>query len=106
MSQKVSGLHPKPRFQNSQCSSKRVAVIYIYFTCMPLSNFRNHCPFSPFSDSCLSKTSMKTWDEESYIEELHVIPTKFRNKLLSFHCRKIAIAQNYERESNLTQRAS
>ena len=63
MSQKLSDLHRKPRFRNSQ----------------------NYFPFSPFSDNCLSKIRVKTWGEESYIEELHAIPAKFRNKLFSFH---------------------
>ena len=72
---------------------------------MSLSDFQNHSPFSPFSDSCLSKIRMKTWGEEPYTEKLRAIPTKFRNKLLTFHCRKIAIAQNYERETNFTQKA-
>ena len=42
MSQKLSGLHSKPRFQNSQCYSKSVAVICIYFTHMSLSSFQNN----------------------------------------------------------------
>ena len=67
---------------------------------MHLSNCQNHFRFGPFSDSCLSEIRIKTWGEESYIEELHAIPTKFRNKLFSFH-----LAQNYERKTNLIQRA-
>ena len=42
-------------------------------------------PFNTLSDSCLSKTRVKTWVEEPSIWELHAVPTKFRNKLLSFH---------------------
>ena len=57
-----------------------------------------HFPLSPSSDSCLSKIHMKTCGEESDIEELFAIPTKFRNQLLLFHYHKIAIAQNYERK--------
>ena len=72
---------------------------------MPLSNFENYFPFNPFSDSCPSKIRVKTWSDKSYIEELHAIPTKFKNKLLLFHYRKIAITQNYERKTNLIQRA-
>ena len=44
--------------------------------------------FNPFSNSCLSKIRMEIWVEESYIGKLHAVPTKFRNKLLSFHCLK------------------
>ena len=62
-------------------------------------------PFNPFSNSCLSKIRMKIWVEEPYIGELHAVPTKFRNKLLSCHYLKKAIAQNNEREINLIQRA-
>ena len=105
MRKKFSGLHAKPCFQNSQCSSKPVAVICIYFTRILVSNFQNHSLFNPFSDSCLSKIRVKTWIEEPYIGDLHAIPTKFTNKLLSFHYRKIAIAQNNERETYLIQRA-
>ena len=61
---------------------------------MTLSNFQNHFSFSPFSDSCLPKIRVKTWSEESYFEEFHAIPRKFRNKLLLFHnrtCSKLTI---------------
>ena len=44
----------------------------------------NSFPFSQFSDSCQSKIRVKTWGEESCIEELYAIPTKSRNKLLLF----------------------
>ena len=104
MSKKFSGLHSRSCFQNSQWSSKPVAVICIYFTRILVSNFQNHSTFNPFSDSCLSKIRVKTWVEEPYIGDLHVVPTKFRNKLLSFHYRKIAVAQNNERENYLIQR--
>ena len=72
---------------------------------MLVSNFQNHSPLNPFSDSCLSKIPVKIWVEKPHIEELHAIPTKFRNKLLSFYYRKTAIAQNNERETYLIQRA-
>ena len=72
---------------------------------MPLSNSQNHFPFSLFSDKCPSKISEKTWGDASYIEELHAIPTKFRNKLLLNHYHKTGIAQNYERKTNFIQRA-
>ena len=62
-------------------------------------------PFNPFSDSCLSKIRMKIWDEEPYTGEPYAVTTKFRNKLISFYYLKKAIAQNYEREINLSQRA-
>ena len=45
INKKLSGLHPKPRFQNSQCYLKTVAVICIYFTCMSLSSFQNYFRF-------------------------------------------------------------
>ena len=61
--------------------------------------------FNAFSNSCLSKIRMEIWVEEPYIGELHAVPTKFRNKLLSFHYLKKAIAQNNEREINLIQSA-
>ena len=100
MSKKFSGLHSKPCFQNLQWSSKPIAVICIYFTCILVHNFQNNSPFNPFSDSCLSKVLVKTWIKEPYIGDLHAIPTKFRNNLLSFHYRKIAIDQNKnERET-------
>ena len=102
-SQKLSGLHSKPCFQNSQCYSKPVAVIYIYFT-LELSKSLQ-ISFSSCSDSCLSKVRVKIWDEEPYIGELHAVPIKFKNKWLSFHQLKIATAQNYEREVNLIQSA-
>ena len=77
MRQKVSGINPKTHFLNSQRSSKPVAVICLHFTHMPLFSFQNNFPFSPFSDSCLSKISVKTWGDESYTEKLHATPTKF-----------------------------
>ena len=108
MRQKLSGLHSKPRFQNSQCYSKPADVICIYLlhSYVPLQLLKSlQVPFNPFSDSCLSKIRVKIWDEEPYIGEPHAVPTKFRNKLLSFHYLKKAIAQNYEGEINLVQRA-
>ena len=99
MRKKFSVLQSKPCFQISQCSSKPViAVICIYFSRMLVSNFQNNSPFNPFSDSCLSKISVNTWFEEHYVGDLHAIPTKYRNKLLSFYYRKIAIAQSNEKE--------
>ena len=61
-------------------------------------------PFNLFSNSCLSKIRVKIWVQEPYIGELHAVPTKFRNKLLSCHYLKKAIAQNNEKEINLIQR--
>ena len=104
MSKKFSGLHSKPCFQNSQWSSKPVAVIGIYYAGIFVSKFQNHSPFNPFSDRCLSKIHVKICVEESFAGDLHAIPTKFRNKLISFHYREIAIAQNNERETYLIQR--
>ena len=75
-SQKLSGLHSKPRFQNSQCYSKPVAVIYIYFT-VELSKSLQ-VPFNCCSDSSLSKVRVKIWDEEAYIGELHAVPIKLQ----------------------------
>ena len=105
MSKKFSGLHSNSCFQNSQCSSKSVAVICIYFTSMLVSNFQNHFPFNLFSDSCLSKICVNTWVEEPYIPDLYAIPIKFTNKFLLSHYQKIAIAKNNERETCLIQRA-
>ena len=48
---------------------------------------------------------VRIWNEEPYIGKLHAVLTKFRNKFLSFHYLKKAIAQNYEREINLIQGA-
>ena len=61
--------------------------------------------FNPFSDSALSKVGVKIWGEEPDVGELHAAPTKFRYNLPSFHYLKKAIAQNYEGEINLNQRA-
>ena len=60
--------------------------------------------FNSFSDSCLSKIHVKIWDEETDIGQIHAVPTKFRDTLLSFHYLKKTIAENYEREINLIQR--
>ena len=100
--QKLSGLHSKPRFQNSHCYSKPVAVICIYFPLQLSKSFQ--VPFNPFSDSCLSKMRVKTCDKEPQIWELQAVSIKFRNKWVPYHQLKIAIAQNYEREINLIQR--
>ena len=62
-------------------------------------------PFNRFSDSSLSKVRVKIWGEEPDVGELHAAPTKFRYKLPPFHYLKKAIAQNYEGEINLIQRA-
>ena len=80
--------------------------MYQLHSCVPLQLSKSfQVPFNPFSDSCLSKIRVKIGVEEPYIGELHVVRTKFRNKLLSSHYLKIAIAQDYEREINLIQRA-
>ena len=80
--------------------------VYLHHSYVPFQHLKSlQVPFNPFSDSCLSKIRMKLWDEEPYVWELHAVPTKLRNKLLSFHYLKKAIAQNYEREINLIQRA-
>ena len=108
LSKKFSDLHSKSCFQNSQWSSKAVAVICIYFTRILVSNFQDHfqdhSSFNQFSDSFLFKIHVKTWVWEPYIGYLHGIPAKFRNKVLSVYYRKIAIAQNNERETYLIQR--
>ena len=78
-------------------------LLHLYVSLQLLKSLQ--VPFNPFSDSCLSKIRVKMWDEEPCIEELHAVPTKFRNKLLSFHYLKKATGQNYEREINLIQRA-
>ena len=84
----------------------RSCDMYLLLSYVPLQLSKSfQIPFNPFSDSCLSKIRVKIWVEELYIGELHAVPTKFRNKLLSFHCLKKAVAQNYEREINLIQRA-
>ena len=54
-----------------------------YFTLQLSESFQ--VPFNPFSDSCLSKMRVETWDEEAYIWELHAVPIKFRNKWPPFH---------------------
>ena len=80
-----------------------VNLLHIFRT--PLVGCFFHFPFSPLSDSRLSKIRVQVWVEEPYIGELHVITAKFRNKLPSFHYWRIAMAQNYDRETNLIQRA-
>ena len=84
----------------------RSCDMYLLHSYVPLQLLKSlQAPFNPFSDSFLSKILVKIWDEKPYIGEVHAVPTKFRNKLLSFHHLKQAIAQNYEREINLIQRA-
>ena len=78
-------------------------LLHLYAPLQILKSFQ--APFNPFSNSCLSKIRMKIWVKEPYIGELHTVPTKFRNKFLSFHYLKKAIAQKNEREINLIQRA-
>ena len=78
-------------------------LLYLY---VPLQLLKSRqVPLNWFSDSCLSKIAVKIWDDEPYIGELHAVPTTFRNELLSFHYLKKTIAQSYERETNLIQRA-
>ena len=80
--------------------------MYLLHSYIPLQLSKSlQVPFNSFSDSCLSKIRVKIWDEESYIGKLPAVTPKFRNKLLSFHYLKKAIAQNYEREINLIQGA-
>ena len=82
----------------------RICNMYLLHSYVPLQLSKSlQVPFNPFSDTCLSKTRVKIWDEEPYIGELHAVPTKFRNKLLLLHYLKKAIAQNYE--IKLIQRA-
>ena len=71
-------------------------LLQSYATLQILKSFQ--VPFNPFSNSCLSKIRMKIWIEEPHIGELHAVPTKFRNKLLLFHCLKNALAQNNEKK--------
>ena len=74
----------------------RSCDMYLLHLYVPLQLSKSlQAPFNPFSDSCLSKIRVKIWDEEPYIGEFHAVPTKIRNKLLSFHDLKKAIAQNY-----------
>ena len=84
----------------------RSCDLYLLHSYVPLRLLKSlQVPFNPFSDSCLSEIRVKIWDEEPYIGELYAVPTKFRNKFLSFHYLIKAIDQNYEREINLIQRA-
>ena len=60
--------------------------IYLLHSHVPLQLLKSLLvPFNPFSDSSLSKIRVKIWNEEPCIGELHAVPTKFRNKLFSFH---------------------
>ena len=89
---------PKPTMLFEACSCD----MYLLHSYAPLQISKSfQVPFNPFSNSCLFKIHVKIWVEEPYIGELHEVPTKFRNKLLSFHYLKKAIAQNNEREINL-----
>ena len=84
----------------------RSCDMYLLHSYVPLQLSKSfQVPFNPFCNSCLSKIRVKIWVEEPYIGELHAVPTKCRNKLLSFHYLKKEIAQNYEIETNLIQRA-
>ena len=84
----------------------RSCDMYLLHSYAPLQLSKSfQVPFNPFSDSCLSRIRVKIWVDEPNIGGLHAVPTKFRNKLLSFHFLKKAIAQNNEREVNLIQRA-
>ena len=67
-SQKLSGIHWKPCFQNSKCYSKLIAGICIYFTLEHSKSLQ--ILFSLFSDSCISKIRVKFWDSEPYTGEL------------------------------------
>ena len=58
-------------------------LLHSYATLQHLKSLQ--VPFNPFSNSCLSKTRVKIWNEKPYIGEFHAVTTKFRNKLLSFH---------------------
>ena len=79
----------------------RSCEIYLIHPYVPLQlSISFQVPLNPCSDSCLSKLCVKIW-----VEELHAVPTKFRNKLLSFYYLKKVMTQNYEREINLIQRA-
>ena len=79
----------------------RSCEIYLLHPYVPLQlSISFQVPFNPHSDSCLSKICVKIW-----VEELHAVPTKFRNKFLSFYNQKKVKDQNYEREINLFQRA-
>ena len=80
--------------------------MYLLHSYVPLQISKSfQVPFNLFSDNCLSKIRVKIWVEEPHIGELHAVPPKFSNKLLSCHYLKKAIAQNNEREINLIQRA-
>ena len=84
----------------------RSCNMYLLHWYVPLQLLKSlQVPFNLFSDNCPSKICVKVWYEEPYIGEIHAVPTKFRNKLLSFHYLKKGIAQNYEREIKLIQRA-
>ena len=80
--------------------------IYLHLSYDPLQISKPfQVAFNPFSNSYLSKIRMEIWVEEPCIGKFHAVPTKFRNKLLSFHYLKKAIYQDNEREVNLIQRA-
>ena len=70
---------------------------------MPLFNFKIIC--GSLQSIAWQLPTFKNLALGTYIWELHEVPTKFRNNLLSFHYLKKATAQNYEIEINLIQRA-
>ena len=61
--------------------------------------------FNSLFGSCLSKIRVKILKEEPYIGELHAVPTKFRNKLLSFHYLKKQQPKTTKENINLIKRA-
>ena len=95
----VSLLQLKMLFESRSCD---MCLLHSHVPFQLLKSLQ--APFNQFSDSCLSKIPVKMWDEEPYIGELHAVPTKFRNKFLSFHHLKKPVVQIYERENNLIQR--
>ena len=60
-----------------------VYLLYSYVPLQLLKPLQNRS--NPFLDSCQSKARVKIWGQETYIGELHAVPTKFIDKLLSFH---------------------
>ena len=104
---KIIRSSPQASFPNLtmlfKASSCDMYLLHLYAPLQLSKSFEVH--FNRLSDNCLSQIRAKTWVEEPYIGKLHVVPKKFRNKLLSFHYLEKAIAQNYEREMNLIQGA-
>ena len=62
MSQQFLGLHPKPRFRNSQCSSKPVAVITLLVYHSP--TFKIISSLVHIFIVGYTSISVKTWGEE------------------------------------------